>query len=75
MFFENAFHNLRSCVNDRLEINTEKRSNENFRTKRNSSRLNSNYDFNNKNLKNRQAEKREEEKVIRAAEDDDLTRT
>ncbi len=38
MFFENAFHNLRSRANGRLEVNTEKESNENSRTKRVSSR-------------------------------------
>ncbi len=38
MFFENAFHNLRFRANGRLKVNTEKESNENFRTKRVSSR-------------------------------------
>ncbi len=63
MFFENTFHNLRSRANDRLKVNTEKTSNENFRTKRISSRLGFNHDFNNKNLKSKQVKKREEEKV------------
>ncbi len=38
MFFKNAFHNLRFRADDRLKVNTEKRSEENFRTKRVSSR-------------------------------------
>ncbi len=38
MSFENASHNLRSRANDRLKVNTKKRSNENSRTERVSSR-------------------------------------
>ncbi len=38
MFFENASYNLRSRADDRLKVNTEKKSDENFRTKRVSSR-------------------------------------
>ncbi len=63
MFFENAFYNLRFRVNNRLKANTKKKSNENFRTKKVLSRSGFNYDFNDKNLKNKQVKKREVEKV------------
>ncbi len=38
MFFGNASHNLRFRADDRLKVNTEKKSDENSRTKRVSSR-------------------------------------